>query len=46
VIGELASSLALVPPGSRLSAVELLQTLQLGDLERCVRSPGAGGRAF
>ena len=46
VIGELASSLALVPPGSRLSAVELLQTLQLGDLERCMRSPGAGGRAF
>jgi glutamyl-tRNA synthetase len=46
VIGELASSLALVPPGSRLSAVELLQTLQLGDLERCMRSPGAEGRAF
>jgi|GEM_PF-102222 len=46
VIGELASSLALVAPGSRLSAAELLQTLQSGDLERCLRAPGAGASAF
>ena len=49
VIGELASSLALVAPGSRLSAAELLETLQAGDLERCLQAPlgpGAGASAF
>jgi glutamyl-tRNA synthetase len=39
VIGELAASLNLVPAGSRLSAAELLGTLQPADLERCLRRP-------
>jgi glutamyl-tRNA synthetase len=43
VVGELAASLALVPPGSRLSAAELLQTLRPGDLERCLRGTAANG---
>ena len=43
VVGELAASLALVPPGSRLSAAELLQTLRPGDLERCLRGTAADG---
>jgi glutamyl-tRNA synthetase len=49
VIGELAASLALVPPGSRLSADELRQSLSPGDLERCLRAygvDGAGGARF
>jgi glutamyl-tRNA synthetase len=41
VVGELAASLALVPPGSRLSAAELLKTLVPSDLERCLQFPGA-----
>jgi len=44
VVGELAASLALVPPGSRLSAGELVETLGPGDLERCLR-PHAAERA-
>ena len=43
VVGELAASLALVPPGSRLSAGELVETLGPGDLERCLRPPAADG---
>jgi glutamyl-tRNA synthetase len=39
VIGELAASLALVPAGSRLSARELLQELDAGRLDACLRSP-------
>jgi glutamyl-tRNA synthetase len=34
VVGELAASLALVPPGSRLSAAELVEQLRPGPLER------------
>jgi glutamyl-tRNA synthetase len=41
VIGELAASLALVPFGSRLSARELLQELDAGRLDACLRSPAA-----
>lgn len=33
VVGEMAASLELVPPGSRLSAAELLQTLKPGALQ-------------
>ena len=36
VVGELAASLDLVPPGSRLSAAELLACLDLPGLERCL----------
>ena len=43
VVGELAASLALVPPGSRLSAAELVQTLRPADLERCLRGTAADG---
>ena len=49
VIGELAASLALVPPGSRLSAAELLQSLKPADVARRLRAhgpSGAGGGAF
>ena len=42
VVGELAASLALVPPGSRLSAAELVQQLRPGPLERWLRTaPGS-----
>jgi glutamyl-tRNA synthetase len=37
VVGDLAASLNLVPHDSRLSAVELLATVQPADLERCLR---------
>ena len=37
VIGELAASLGLVPPGSRLSARELADHLTLDGLEDCLR---------
>jgi glutamyl-tRNA synthetase len=36
VVGELAASAALVPPGSRLSAAELLQELSPGRLDRAL----------
>ncbi|MFM8604939.1 MAG: tRNA glutamyl-Q(34) synthetase GluQRS [Cyanobium sp.] len=36
VIGELASSLDLVPAGSRLSAQELLQEMEAGRLDACL----------
>jgi glutamyl-tRNA synthetase len=38
VVGELAASAALVPPGSRLSAAELLQALSPGRLDRALRA--------
>ncbi|MCP9883162.1 tRNA glutamyl-Q(34) synthetase GluQRS [Cyanobium sp. Alchichica 3B3-8F6] len=38
VLGELAASAALVPPGSRLSAAELLQELSPGRLDRALRA--------
>ena len=41
VVGELAASAALVPPGSRLSAAELLQELSPGRLDRALRTPQA-----
>lgn len=37
VVGQLAASLELVPPGSRLSAAELLQHLELDALQRQLR---------
>jgi hypothetical protein len=37
VIGVLAASLALVPAGSRLSARELLQSLDRQALEACLQ---------
>ena len=37
VVGELAASAALVPPGSRLSAAELLQELSPGRLDQALR---------
>lgn len=37
MIGRLAASLALVPDGSRLSAVELLQELTLPRLQQLLR---------
>lgn len=40
VIGRMAASLDLVPPGSRLSAQELLQELDLPRLEAQLRQPG------
>ena len=48
VVGELAASLGLVPPGSRLSARELMQTMGPGDLERCLRrrDPAGGESAL
>jgi glutamyl-tRNA synthetase len=36
VIGELAASLGLVPEGSRLSAAELLRSINTAALERCL----------
>lgn len=41
VIGELAASLSLVPAGSRLSAQELLQELDAGRLDACLRAAAA-----
>lgn len=38
VVGELAASAALVPPGSRLGAAELLQELSLEQLDRALLS--------
>ncbi len=40
-VGELAASAALVPPGSRLTAAELLQTLSMEQLDRALRAPQA-----
>jgi glutamyl-tRNA synthetase len=40
VVGLLASSLGLVPAGSRLSALELQQQLQLQDLRTCLQGHG------
>ena len=42
VIGELAASLRLVPPGSRLSAAELLASLEPDALARALGAPEAG----
>lgn len=43
VIGDLASSLDLVPRGSRLSALELAGSLNRGKLERCLGPPLSEG---
>jgi len=43
VVGELAASLGLVPAGSRLSAQELLASVDLATLERSLRAAGAEG---
>jgi glutamyl-tRNA synthetase len=44
-VGELAASLGLVPAGTRLSARELLASLQLATLERCLRDADAARRS-
>jgi glutamyl-tRNA synthetase len=42
VVGELAASLGLVPDGTRLSAGELLESLDRSTLERCLRATDVG----
>jgi hypothetical protein len=41
VVGDLAASAALVAPGSRLSAAELLQELGPERLDRALKTPQA-----